>query len=226
MDKVGSHREGTNMTRQQQKKVREVNAVLNREIRSACKRYKYKTVMGFAYKVVNGYLYTLCISVPPVGVGDYLGIRLWCKPLAMDEMFWEVFGMKEIAANQPFSFHRTAAFAPYDLTLEKWDSPLESIEKMTETLDGIFRKGEKLIDSYVQDFQDIEDYKQCFVKLENNCFPLNVILCDMVQGEYQAALDRINEEIAAGKRGGFASVKGGDIFSYAKKYCEKKLDVS
>lgn len=213
------------MTREQQRKVREADKALKKEIRLACKRHKYKTVMGYAYKVVDGYLYTLLISVPPIGLGERLRTILWCKPLAMDEMFWEVFDMKEIAEKQPFSFHLTAAFAPYDLTLEDWDSPLESIEKMPEVLDGIFEKGEKLIDTYVQEFQDIEDYKQYFVRMENNCFPLNIILCDMVKGEYQAALDRVNEEIAAGKSGGFASISGGDIFSYAKRYCEEKLGV-
>ena len=83
-----------------------------------------------------------------------------------------------------------------------------------------------MINTYVQEFQDIEDYKQYFVRMENNCFPLNIILCDIVKGEYQAALDRVNEEIAAGKSGGFASISGGDIFSYAKRYCEEKLEAA
>lgn len=213
------------MTREQQKKVREANKALAKEIRSACKRHKYKTVMGFAYKVVNGYFYTLCVIVPPVGLGERLSSKLWCKPLAMDEMFWEVFDMKEIAEKQPLSFHCTAAFAPYDLTLEKWDSPLESIEKMPEVLDSMFEKSEQMIYSYEQEFQDIESYKQRFLEPENNCFPLNVILCDMVQGRYQEALERINEQVAAGKSGGFASATGGDIYSYAKRYCEEKLNV-
>ena len=44
---------------------------------------------------------------------------------------------------------------------------------------------------------------------------LNVILCDMLQGHYKEALDRLELELTEGKNGRFLSVQGGGIYERA-----------
>lgn len=207
------------MTREERKKFRLVERELKKAIREACKRHKYKTVGGWGYKVVNGYIYDLSIIV--VDKGETLKASVSGKPLAMDELFWEVFGIQEEVKNQPLSFHIRAAFVPYSLTLDDWKCPLASLEKMDDTLDDIFIKTEETIAKYEQEFQDIENYKKAVEQKEH--LKLNVILCDMLQGRYKETLEYLERELA-GETGPFLSVSGGSIYELAKQYCQKMLE--
>lgn len=209
------------MTREERRKVRTIEQELKKKIREACKRHKYKTVDGCGYKVMNGYIYDVYVWV--ADKGEMLTARLCGKLLALDELFWEVFGIQEEVKNKPMSFHLLGAFVADSLILDEWKCPLESLEKMDEVLDEIFIMTEEKVAKYAQEFQEIENYKKTMEQKEY--LKLNAILCDMIQGHYKEALDCLESELAEGNTGRFLSVQGGSIYDRAKQYCEKKLEV-
>lgn len=208
------------MTREEQRKVRTIEQELKKKIREACKRHKYRTVDGCGYKVVNGYIYDVYVWV--TDKGETLKARLGGKLLALDELFWEVFGIQEEVKNKPLSFHLLGAFVADSLILDEWKCPLESLEKMDEVLDEIFAQTEEKVAKYEQEFQEIENYKKAMEPKEY--LKLNIILCDMLQGHYKEVLDCLNSELTEGKTGRFLSVEGGSIYERAKQYCQKMLE--
>lgn len=210
------------MTREEQRKVRTIEQELKKKIREACKRHKYKTVDGCGYKVVNGYIYDVYVWV--ADKGETLTARLCGKLLALDELFWEIFGIQEEVKNKPMSFHLLGAFVADTLILDEWKSPLESLEKMDGVLDEIFAVTEEKVAKYEQEFQEIEGYKKAMEDEGKDYLKLNIIMCDILQGHYKEVLDHLESELAEGKTGRFLSVEGGSIYDRAKEYCQKMLE--
>lgn len=81
------------MTRENQRVVRELRKALNKTCREIGKRRGRKTIFDRERAVK---------------------VNLRCKPLAVNEMYWDVFQMAEEAAKQPLSFHAAGAFAARD----------------------------------------------------------------------------------------------------------------
>lgn len=52
---------------------------------------------------------------------------------------------------------------------------------------------------------------------------LNCIPRDIVSENYESALAKTEEELSNKHSGGFASLRGGDIYEYVKRYCKNRL---
>ena len=103
------------MTRENQRVVRELRKALNKTCREIGKRRGRKTVSGPQYQVRDGFLYVLNIAPPTFFDRERaVKVNLRCKPLTVDEMYWDVFQMAEEAATQPLSFHAAGAVAARD----------------------------------------------------------------------------------------------------------------
>lgn len=208
------------MTRDEQKAVKELGKALEQAIKPSCKKYGYKSIRGYIYKVVDGYLYILLVSVPPIDLGKAISVRLWCKPLALDDIFGEVFEMKDTAKSQPLSFHVQGAFTAACLSLEEWQVQISTSEEIYKALDEIFSQTYVYISKYNKTLKTMQDFKFAISKKPNHI--LNSILCEIYEGNYKVAMQQINDAIASNQSGGFAS---GDknIIEYAKDYCLKRL---
>ncbi|MCM1538148.1 MAG: hypothetical protein NC254_07110 [bacterium] len=108
------------MTRQEQRTVKELRRIIDQNLKAVSKTYGFKVVSKCAYKVIDGFLYEVYISAPPIKCGTAINVTVSVKPCAIDDAFWELYGMQEIARKKPFSFHITAAHAPYPHTIKKW----------------------------------------------------------------------------------------------------------
>lgn len=213
------------MTREEQKAVRELKNAVKKMLRPSCKAFNYKTASGWVYKVVNDYIYILYISVPPVSRGKYIRTKISIKPILIDNIFWEVYEMTEIAKGQPFSFHVAAAHAPYPFTIEKFDAPVTSLEDVASALEDILRKSDNTIEQYSKHFLTISSFKTEICNRTDPSSRLNTALCNIAEENYQEALSIAKEELNKGA-GLFMRIDENgvtDIYSYIKKFCEEKI---
>ena len=144
------------------------------------------------------------------------------KPIRIDEVFWTVFEMKEEADKKPFSFHVNVAFAPWSLRVEEWEIPVMAIEETESLLEKAFADIDEKIAVYCEKIRTIQDFKVLVLNHEpiNH---LNGILCDIAEENFESALAKVEEELSNKHSGGFASMQGGDIYEYVKRYCEVRI---
>lgn len=208
------------MTREEQRYLKAIKKALVGNLRTNCKRNGFKNVNGYIYKQVEEYLYLLLVSVPPVDLGNYVSVKLWCKPLQLDEIYWEVFDMKETAANQPLSFHVQGAFTADCISLEEWKIPISSIDEIDQVFNKIFLTANKYLDQYSNTFKTMKDFKVAISELPSQA--LNSILCEIYERNYPVALAKIEECLSKYDTGGY--LRGSkSIINYAKEYCQQRL---
>ena len=83
------------MTREEQRLIRELKKPLGKTCKEIGKRRGWKTIAGEQYRERDGMLYMLIVSIPPVDCGKMLKMNISCKPLALDEIYWDVFHIAE-----------------------------------------------------------------------------------------------------------------------------------
>ncbi|MDE7246291.1 MAG: hypothetical protein K2N43_00215, partial [Lachnospiraceae bacterium] len=124
---------------------------------------------------------------------------------------------------QPFSFHVNAAFVPYNFRLEEWRIPITSAEEVESVLEQAFTDTDEKIAGYCEQIKTIQDFKELELNHKPVVNHLNCILCDIAMGDLEGALAKTEEELSKNHSGGFASVSGGDIYEYIKRYCKNQL---
>ena len=207
------------MTKEEMQKKRELKKAIEKNfLKPVSKKYGYKSIGRIPYCVHDGWLYTIFVS----NTHDHIRMVLNVKPLALDEAFWEVFEMKEEADKMPFSFHVNAAFIPYDFRLEEWKVPITGVEETESVLEQAFADVNEKIALYCEQIKTISDFKE-LVQGDEPVNHLNIILCDIISGDYAGALAQAEEELSNKRSGGFASLKGGNIYEYVLRYCKERL---
>jgi hypothetical protein len=208
------------MTREEQRTVREANKAMNKAIHPECKKHGYKVINGFIYKTIDEYVYTLIVLACPVDFGKLITATLNCKPIKLDEIFWDVFDMSETAKGQPFSFHVQGAFTAQSLRLNEWKSPLTSANMIEQTMDAILEQTDQFITSYSQKLKTIQDFKIMIAGQQHH--KLNSILCEIAEENYSTALEQIENELSNNQTGGFICGSK-SIMEYAKEYCQHRV---
>lgn len=213
------------MTRQEQRMVKELRETIDRELHAAAKRYGFKVVSKCAYKVIDGFLYEVYISAPPIKCGTAMSAAVSVKPCAIDDVFWEVYDMQELARKKSLSFHITAAHAPYPHTIQKIEVCVESMAAACDALDEALRLSDAVIEQHHRCCATIADFKAEVAGAESPTNRLNVILCEIAEGNYQDALLLAEKELEIDRHALFVRVtdhglKG--IYAYIKEFCENK----
>lgn len=211
------------MTRQEQRMVRELSGMINRNLKTASKAYGFKVVSKCAYKVLDGFLYEVYISVPPIKCGTAINTEVSVKPCAIDEVFWEVYGLQELARNQPFSFHITAAHAPYAHRMKKFEvSAAPTAEAAAGALEEALRQSDELIQQHHKCCATIADFKAEIMNSESPIDRLNMVLCEVAEKNYQSALLLTERELERDKHALFVRATGHGlkgIYEYIKEFC-------
>lgn len=214
------------MTRQEQRMVKELRGTIDRELHDAAKRRGFKVVSKCAYRVIDGFLYEVYISAPPIKRGTAMSATVSVKPCAIDNVFWDVYGMREIAEKKPFSFHITAAHAPYPHTIRELEVCVKSMDGAREALDEALRLSDAVIERHHRCCAAIADFQAEIAGTGSPTNRLNVILCEIAEGNYQAALLLAEKELETDRHALFIKVtdhgpKG--IYTYIKEFCENKV---
>lgn len=210
------------MTREEQRLLRETEKQLKKTCKELGRRRGWKTIAGTQYQVRGEILYELMVFLRD-RAGGGMDLMSWCscKPLALDDIFWKVFHMEEIAASQPFSFHVRGAFTARSLALDKRREPLPGPEALGEMTEALFDRAEAL--AAENPFPDLAAFR-ARLEAEERPQVLGIILCLLGEGNYSRAMELIEENLARGERGGF-SREGGrrSVLEDARDYCAARL---
>lgn len=214
------------MTRQEQRMVRELRGTINRDLKAVSKSYGFKVVSECAYKVIDGFLYEVYISAPPIKCGTAISVKISVKPCAIDDIFWNVYDMQEIARKKPLSFHITAAHAPYPHTIKEIEVHVESIAEAGTALNEALHLSDAIINQYHRCCATIAGFKAEIADAESPTDRLNMVLCEIVEENYQNALLLAEKELEIDRHALFVKVtdhglKG--IYEYIKEFCENKI---
>lgn len=133
--------------------------------------------------------------------------------------------MQEIARKKPLSFHITAAHAPYPHTIKEIEVCVESRMEAGTALDEALRLSDAIIEQFHRCCATIADFKAEIAGAESPDDRLNVVLCEIVEGNYQSALLLAEKELEIDRHALFVKVtdhglKG--IYEYVKEFCENK----
>lgn len=205
------------MTRGEKKQIREKEKSMDLIIKSNSKLFGYKSVMGIPYKISNNFIFEIIIIV-----NKNVMIKINCKPILLDEIFWEVFDMLEEAKKQPQSFHIKGAFVAGSVKIDNFEFDYNKPEEAGKIFKEIMEYVNKIIENYCKIIYDIKTFQKSIINDPNQY--LNHILLEIINKNYKAALEKINGCIKNNKRGGFSDYKTGkNIIEYAKEYCEKRI---
>ena len=209
------------MTREEQRRVRELKKSFAQSCRSIGKAQGWKSVSGWQYQVRGDVVYQLYLYLPPSGGGKKAAAQLSCKPLVLDDLFWEISHMTQTARSMPFSFHITGAFTPYPLQIARWDVTLE--EDLEASVEHLLEEAERQVELHL--YPDIPSFRAVLTDVPGQT--LNIILCLLAEKRYEEAAAAIGQAQARHENGGFArTTENGlvDILEDARGWCAGKLE--
>ena len=204
------------MTREEQRKWSDAKKQLEQAEKVRAKEYGFRLSRGYVYKFVSDFAWWVWAYVKS-DVKD-VSVQIRVKYTPLDMVFWDVFEIPE-NRKQPQSFHITGAFvSPFCRLGDETHVPVES--SIDDAYCRALKKAAELIDGYAQNLDTALDFKRLVENDESR--RLNLVLLEILEGNYPAALDIIEQERRAGRDGGFRA-DGGDIYDYAERYCKERL---
>ena len=208
------------MKQEEWQKLQEKTKALEKVIKVVSKTKGYKSVKKFPYKIIDGFLYTVFISPTLTDENVFnpqLCINIQSKPLILDEIFWKVFDMYEIALNQPESFHVKGTFTARGIDIDKFYCDFFEEENQEVVVEKILKKATSLIENSRKKVYDIETFETFIDEKPNQ--ELNKILISIIKKDYSKAENMIDFCIKNENSGGF--MKGDSrksIIECAKDY--------
>ena len=197
------------MTRQEQKAVKKLSEMISKNLKVIAKEHGFKVVSDCAYKVLGDFLYEVCLSAPPVRHGTAIRAVVSTKPCVIDNVFWDVYEMGEVARKKPFSFHITAAHSPSAHIIKEMELPVPTVDAATLVMNEAFCRFNK-------------------AEILHDTAPtarLNVVLCEIAEGNFRQAMLLVEKELENEPYGLFNTVTDGgikSIYDYVKEFCQKK----
>ena len=190
------------MTREEQRASRELKKAAERQLRSTGRIHGWRSISGSLYRRQGEMLYVALMWPETSERGAALHVRLMCKPLALDEMFWEIHRMAADAAAQPFSFHVQGAFTAPGLTLYQGEIALSDSEPLEEQAEDAFLLTEHVIQE--KGILDLTSFHQALRSAPTNeHVTLDIVLCLLCEGAYGKAAEEIGAALERGESGGY-----------------------
>lgn len=211
------------MIREDRTRIKEAKGQLDKVVKSISKEHGFKTITGLVYKIIDDFVFVVIVSIPPDDVGKKISINLYFKPLALDELFWDIFQITN-AKNMPKSFHVNGAFTAPLVALKSWKKSIETIEEIEEVYRGILLEVSQLVKEQLEIINDLSTFK-LFIQEQPNS-QLNEILVEIQEEAYVKALEMINEEVSQSRSSGFSDSSGKNFYIYARDYCLNKLQIN
>lgn len=205
--------------REEQRLVKEVGKRLSGCIKGLSKECGFLKVGGFVYKFIGDFVYVGIISVPPVDAGTRLRIDFYYKPWILDEVFWEIFEIKE-GPKQPKSFHVRGTFTAPLVQIENYKVVIPDIEGMDTAYKNILVGLTQKIKDHHKKIYDLTTFQSDIKGNEHQL--LNYILTEVCQENHAVAKNLLETAISQGKSGGFADISQKSIFQYALEYCQQR----
>ena len=175
------------------------------------------------YFVEGDYLIDCNIIVYKIGKSFDLGAKFRIKPLFVDDLFWEVFGM-ESNKNAPFSLRVNGAFSFRPTLAEFHRERLNSLE-LEKQVTVIIRRLLEFSKEIVNSFKSFDDFYNYATKKSNiGLFDpkLYLMINNIKDGNFYKALKLAQEELNQGRSGDFEN-EGKNIYEWVVEYCKERL---
>ncbi|MBM6911264.1 hypothetical protein [Oscillibacter valericigenes] len=221
----GAGRGGNSMTRQEQKAVKELSEMISKNLKVIAREHGFKVVSDCAYKVLGDFLYEVFLSAPPVRRGTAIRAVVSTKPCVIDNVFWDVYEMGEVARKKPFSFHITAAHSPSAHIIKEMELPVPTVNAATLVMNEAFCRFNKSIQDHHSRCSTVSDFKAEILHDTAPAARLNVVLCEIAEGNFRQAMLLAEKELENEPYGLFNTVTDGgikSIYDYVKEFCQKK----
>ena len=176
------------MTRQEQKAVKELSAMISKNTKVIAKEHGFKVVSDCAYKVLGDFLYEVFLSAPPIRRGTAIRAVVSVKPCVIDNVFWDAYEMGEVARKKPFSFHITAAHSPSAHIIEEMELPVPTVDAATLVMNEVFCRFNKSIQDHHSRCSTVSDFKAEILHDTAPTARLNVVLCEIAEGNFRQAV--------------------------------------
>ena len=213
------------MTRQEQKAVKELSEMIAKNLKVIAREHGFKVVSDCAYKVLGDFLYEVFLSAPPVRRGTSIRAVVSTKPCVIDNVFWDVYEMGEVARKKPFSFHITAAHSPSAHIIKEMELPVPTVDAATLVMNEAFCRFNKSIQDHHSRCSTVSDFKAEILHDTAPAARLNVVLCEIAEGNFHQAMLLAEKELENEPYGLFNTVTDGgikSIYDYVKEFCQKK----
>ena len=213
------------MTRQEQKAVKELSEMISKNLKVIAKEHGFNVVSDCAYKVLGDFLYEVFLSAPPVRCGTAIRAVVSTKPCVIDNVFWDVYEMGEVARKKPFSFHITAAHSPSSHIIKEMELPVLTVDAATLVMNEAFCRSNKSIQDHHSRCSTVSGFKAEILHDTAPAARLNVVLCEIAEGNFRQAMLLAEKELENEPYGLFNTVTDGgikSIYDYVKEFCQKK----
>lgn len=183
------------MTREEQKRNKEMKKYLDEKAKECFKKYNLKKKSYTFYVSKNEMFYSVAISMHE----NSIMASFYSKPLWLDDILWDVLGMSE-NKKEPISLRGVGAFAIQSPMKNEYYR-VETTEEIDDAVNKIFKSLTELSENYSEG-SFLKNYTE--LKYQHEIIHIIVLIHNK---EYQKALDILN----AGRIGGF--IVGGKCFS-------------
>ncbi|MEE6452655.1 hypothetical protein RAH41_18990 [Gottfriedia acidiceleris] len=214
------------MKKEQKALFKEIEKIQERAMRELAKEFGLKKRSYCLFNKVGDFFVTGVYSTNFTD-DNVISISMDCniKPYIYDDLFWEVFDIKE-NAKEPMSLRAIGAFvAPtYSIqVIEIVENSLENIEDdIRQTVVEFIYTYETFINSIEQSVDNFNN----FVLQQSDFYHLDLMkmLAYMQGGKFITALNSANDLISKGDTGPLSTGNKG-IYEYIVEYCEEKLSI-
>ena len=201
------------MTREQQKKLRELKKGLPKIIQAEIKKYKLKKKDFMVWFQKQELFFDLNISICERGGHCYCTIIERIKPLWIDDILWDVLGMPE-NKNEAVSLRAIGAFTVYGS--EIYDNKVELVTWEVEEL-------EKYVVQYIEHFY--QSIQACGIEKFYECMNVSAYHQELRKALtliYEKKYEEVTDYLKTQGRGSFCN-KGIWVNDGMKEYCQKML---
>lgn len=203
------------MTREQQKKFKEIRTALPKILQSVSKEYGFKKKDYIVWSKKQEMIFTLFVFERVLDGRCYIDITIQFKPFWVDNLLWDILQMPE-NKNQPVSLRCIGAFSVNGCVLYKETIELVdwSIDELTDCTDSAMKKFAVIIDE-----TQSEDFK---VQADTNPYHSDIreVLMLVHNREYDVAIEyakNMPDDCFVNKGLGFRTA--------VIQYCEKQKNI-
>lgn len=202
------------MTREQQKRFKELNSYLSKLLKEKTKTYGFKKKDYMIWSAEGDLYFSLLIDIREKDGHCYCSSEERIKPLWLDDLFWDIMEMPE-NKNEPLSLCSVGAFALYGMMMS---------EQEQELSDWSLKELEQCVMTYLEHFQSTVIYSNL------ECYD-SILDATAYQGEIQEILRMIHRQKYQNALVRLQTMEGEGQFQnhgiwfreYAERYCKKQM---
>lgn len=213
------------MTKLQQKEIKLFEKEVKQIIKNKAKKYAFNVISNCIYKKFNKYFTYSVFWIQCIENQFKLFFRMNIKLYSYDNMFWDIFDMKDNITGKD----SLRANGAYSCPAIQWKEKSYDIKQSDSTEDDVEKailNFQSEIDLFIMTLNDEYGDFDSYVLNQTDLLDqkLMKMLANISKGNYNTARDIATIEVQNRNRGGYSN-KGKDIYEFIIKYSEEQLNM-